>query len=81
MFFSTFELLWYEKGVEEVKSYLAAEYTYLKYSNFVLTSNNKLIFERNLTKIIESYYGDQDDDTPLMKNLYIFLIIILKNIV
>ena len=71
MFFSTFELLWYEKGVEEVKSYLAAEYTYLKYSNFVLTSNKKLIFERKLTKIIESHYGDQDNDTTYEESVYI----------
>ena len=69
---SSFKLLWNEKRVEEVKSYLAAEYTYLKYSNFVLASNNKLIFERNLTNIVLSHYGDQDDDTTYEESLYIF---------
>ena len=65
---SSFELLWDEKRVEEIKSYLAAEYTYLKYSNFVLTSNNKLIFERKLTNIIESHYGDH---TTYEESVYI----------
>ena len=70
---SSFSILFDDNKSHYVKSYLAEQFTYIQYSDFNLTSFNKLICKQKFRQIVNSHYDDQGDGVVAdEKNVCIF---------